>query len=94
MKFFLTLTDEVDLALMHETLLHLMTEHPPLEIKITVEFETPCYDLGSSQLPEWSPDATSSQEPPEKTADGNPQEPPEKTTDNNPQEPSKSEEEI
>lgn len=83
MKFLLTMTDEVDLGLLHETLLHLMTEHPPLVIKITVELETPCYDLGSSeQLPEGSPDATSSQEPPEKTADGKAQEP------------SKSEEEI
>lgn len=63
MQFHFTITDEVDLGILHETLLHLMDEHPPIVLKITVEFDTASYlhDSSSSQPPpDWSPNATSS----------------------------------
>ena len=50
MKFHLIMSDEVDLGILHDTLLHLMTEHPPLEMKITVEFDSPSFD--TSETPE------------------------------------------
>lgn len=62
MQFNFTISDEVDLGILHETLLHLMCEHPPIVLKITVEFDSASFlqDSSSSQPPNWSPDATSS----------------------------------
>lgn len=73
MKFHLVMQDEVDLRILHETLLHLMTEHPPIVMKITVEFDSATFcDSGMTEEPdheenteeaqpptEWSPNAAS-----------------------------------
>lgn len=48
MKFHFTINDNVDLGILHETLLHLMTEHPPLVMEITVEFDTPVYEFSTT----------------------------------------------
>lgn len=88
--------DEVDLGILHETLLHLMTEHPPIVMKITVEFDsTTFYDSETGESPtEWSPNASSGdpeesqpQESPkyeasENTEEAQPQEPPKSVEEN------------
>lgn len=70
------MADEVDVGMLHETLLHFMSEHSPLIIKVRVEFESPSYDLESSQrTAEFSPDTTSSQDLAENSTEDKPQEP-------------------
>jgi hypothetical protein len=39
-SFHLEIQDQVDLGVLHETLLNLMTEHSPMATKITVEFDS------------------------------------------------------
>lgn len=62
MKFQMLVTDVVDLGILHETLHHLMTDHPPMQMKITIEFDNDSDEWGDSPHPppEWSPNATSS----------------------------------
>lgn len=81
--------DEVDLGILHETLLHLMTEHPPMVMKITVEFDSSTFcDSETAESPtEWSPNATS-----ENTEETQPQEPPKYEEESQPQDPPKYEE--
>lgn len=82
MKFHLVMQDEVDLGILHETLLHLMTEHPPLVLRITVEFDSASFcDSGINETPtEWSPNAASppdnSQDDAENTEETHTHEPP------------------
>lgn len=69
MQFHFIIADEVDLGFLHETLLHLLTEHPPIIFRITVEFESVSHLLESS-TPE--PPVNSVEEEPDSTVEDQP----------------------
>lgn len=42
------MSDEIDVGILHETLLHLMTDHQPIKLRVTVEFDSEWGESSSS----------------------------------------------
>lgn len=75
MKFHLTVTDEVDVGILHDTLIHLIKEHSPLAMEITVQIESPSHEDSAHEDSEssrpQSPGSSSLQEVVEISTDSN-----------------------
>ena len=74
MQFQLVICDEIDVGILHEILLHLIRDHPPVQMNVVVEFDSNgCTWIDSTSTCSPDPIPSSTNELPQNTDGGQPE---------------------